>query len=523
MRFFDFHCHPILKQLFNDSPNIDSLIYKNDVAFIPKFLSDLPNIIESQLHQTQLAQFNEEVVVGAVLYSPERYVAKAVIPLIPYLKASSRYKLSKNLLEKIEQNQNKAFSDFLMNRTLQPYIEASRSFNILTKDSFKIGLPKNKVNVFFIIEGCHSLVDENNYCDANHRYNPDSILKNIDKVLAKVKVLAVNITHLQQSSLCNHAFGMQLSNSTDFLPTGNGFENEGRKVVQGLFDRKICVDVKHMSYQSRKDIMAEMEAGKFKNKQPLVCTHAGFIGTNFKNWPGYMQVKKTVSGAIYVEHTKPFFPENNPRKPGFPTFNLSTINLFDEEIAWIVKNNGVIGISLDRRILGYVDRYDEKPTGQDSTGERIVDKEYFSKTEWAALGIKNQDIGKYVDDDYSLTMTELEESTEQSIPQRDEYFYDHFLNHLYHYFKVCKANGIDLKKAQKQITVGSDYDGLINPFLNISTVDKMSNLKSYVRMNFGYFLNSMDDSKKWSKELNIDTFVEDLFYNNGIAFVKSRF
>lgn len=120
-------------------------------------------------------------------------------------------------------------------------------------------------------------------------------------------------------------------------------------------------------------------------------------------------------------------------------------------------------------------------------------------------------------------MSELEECTEQSIPQRDEYFYDHFLNHLYHYFKVCKANGIDLKKAQKQITVGSDYDGLINPFLNISTVDKMSNLKSYVRINFGYFLNSMEDSKKWSGELNLDTFVEDLFYNNGIAFVKSRF
>lgn len=120
-------------------------------------------------------------------------------------------------------------------------------------------------------------------------------------------------------------------------------------------------------------------------------------------------------------------------------------------------------------------------------------------------------------------MTELEECTEQSIPQRDEYFYDHFLNHLYHYFKVCQANGIDIKKAQKQITIGSDYDGLINPFLNISTVDKMSNLKSYVRMNFLYFLDSIDDSKKWSEELKIDSFVEDLFYNNGITFVKSRF
>ena len=266
-----------------------------------------------------------------------------------------------------------------------------------------------------------------------------------------------------------------------------------------------------------------MDAGKFKNKQPLVCTHAGFIGTSFKKWPGYMQVKKPLSGAIYVEHTKPFDSEKMLTRPGFPTFNSSTINLFDEEIAWIVKNGGVTGVSLDRRILGYVDRNDENPTGQNSTGGRIVDKEYLSKAEWAALGIKNQDIGKSIDDDYTLTMIELEECTEQSIPQRDEYFYDHFLNHLYHYFKVCKANGIELKKAQKQITVGSDYDGLINPFLNISTVDKMSNLKSYVRMNFAYFLNSMEDSKKWSHELNTDTFVEDLFYNNGIAFVKSRF
>lgn len=523
MRFFDFHCHPILKQLFNDSPNIDSLIYKSDVAFIPKILTDLPNIIESQIHQSQLAQFNDEVVIGAVLYSPERYVAKAVIPLIPYLKASSRYKLSKNLLEKIENNQYKAFRDFLMDRTLQKFIDAQSSYNILTKDSFKTGLPRNKVNVFFTIEGCHSLTDENNFCDETHHYNPDTILNNLDKVLKKASVLAINLTHLQQSSLCNHAFGMQISNSTDFLPAGNGLENDGRKVVQGLFDRKICVDVKHMSYKSRKDLMSEIIAGKFISKQPLVCTHAGFTGTSFKNWAGYIQVKRPLSGAIYVELTKPFVSTQTLRRPGFPTFNLSTINLFDEEIVWIIKNGGVLGISLDRRILGYVDRYDDRPTGENPEGERIIDKEYFSKKEWAALAIKNQDIGKNVDDDYSLTMTELEESTEQSIPQRDEYFYDHFLLHLKHYFQVCKDNGIDLKKAQKQITVGSDFDGLINPFLNIATVDKMANLKSYVRMNLDYFLNSMNDSKKWSKEINTTTFVEDLFYNNGISFVKSRF
>lgn len=523
MRFFDFHAHPILKQLFSDAPNIDALIHKSDVSAIPRLCSDLPNVIESQIHQSQLAAFNEEVIIGAVLYSPESYVAKAVIPLIPYLKSSSRFKLSKSFLEKIASNEYKPFKDFLMERTLKKYLEATSSYNVLSKNSFKTGLPKNKVNVFFTIEGCHSLIDDPNFCDDTHKYDPTTILKNLDKVLAKANVLSINITHLQQSNLCNHAFGMQIAETTQFFPNGNGLENDGRKVVQGIFDRGICVDVKHMSYKSRKDLMSEMDAGKFNKKQPLVCTHAGFTGTSFKKWAGYIQLKKPVSGAIYTELTKSYHSENRPRIPGFPTFNLSTINLFDEEIAWIVKNGGVIGISLDRRILGYVDQYDDRPTGVNSDNERIVDKEFFSKKEWEALGIKNAEIGTRVDDDDCLTMSDLEESTETSIPQRNEYFYDHFLNHIKHYFQVCKDNGIDITKASKQITIGTDYDGLINPFVNISTVEKMPNLKSYVRMNLKFFLDSLKDSKKWSKELDVNTFVEDLFYNNGFQFIKSRF
>lgn len=138
MKYFDFHCHPVLKQLFNDDPNIDSFISKKDVAAIPRSCSDLPNIIETQTHQSQLAEFNDEVIVGAVLYSVERYVAQTVIPLRKYLKKASQFKLSEQLLQNIVQNNNRPFSDFLMKRTLDEYIQATSSFNILTKDSFKV-------------------------------------------------------------------------------------------------------------------------------------------------------------------------------------------------------------------------------------------------------------------------------------------------------------------------------------------------------------------------------------------------
>jgi hypothetical protein len=67
MQFFDFHVHVILKQVFAESPNIDALISRKDVATLPR-CTDLPNVINSQSHQSQLAVFKDHVIIGVVLY-----------------------------------------------------------------------------------------------------------------------------------------------------------------------------------------------------------------------------------------------------------------------------------------------------------------------------------------------------------------------------------------------------------------------------------------------------------------------
>jgi hypothetical protein len=59
--------------------------------------------------------------------------------------------------------------------------------------------------------------------------------------------------------------------------------------------------------------------------------------------------------------------------------------------------------------------------------------------------------------------------------------------------------------------------------LNLDTVQEMVALKKYIKMNFKIYLNLLKDSKKWANELDVDQFAEDLFYNNGYEFVKSRF
>jgi microsomal dipeptidase-like Zn-dependent dipeptidase len=187
-----------------------------------------------------------------------------------------------------------------------------------------------------------------------------------------------------------------------------------------------------------------------------------------------------------------------PRRPGAPAFNMTTINLFDEEIVWIVQNGGLIGLSMDRRILGYVDKFDVAPTGRDPQSLLLVDKEHISKAEWNALNMPSQ-LGRLISDDDCITIDELEQNVEQSITERNEYFFDHVLLHLKHFLQVCHNNGIPIAQAQRHITIGSDYDGLINPFLNMQTVSEMAELKKYIRMNLRFYLQSLSDSQQWPR------------------------
>jgi len=525
MRYFDFHAHIILKQLFSDQPNIDTRVNSNDVTAIPRWCTDLPNIIQTQTHQSQLASFKDEVLIGAVLYACESYLAKEVVALRSFLKPESGHKMSIDLLSHITDNSYKSFSDFIEARNLPFYINAPQSFNVLTKDSFNHPLPTNKVNIFFTIEGCHSLVDTNNYIERPGKtYPPAEILGNLDKLLAKVPVLSVNPTHMQQSNLCNQAFAIQLTSVDLFIPREYGLTDDGKEVIQGLFDRGICVDVKHMSYKSRFDLRKEIDAGFYTNAQPIVCSHAGFTGISFSEYPGYIFRQKDYNNnAYYLELVKTMQTRNSPRRPGAPAFNMTTINLFNEEIVWIIKHGGIIGLCLDRRILGYVSKFDDHPTGTAADNLFYVDKEYISKQEWKLLGLENKTLGSLIDEDDCVTESSVEESVEANIPARDEYFYRHILLHIKHFFQVCIEAGITIEEAGKHLSLGADYDGFINPFINIATVEDLPQLKQYIRQNLKDYLLSLSDSKQWANQLDIDLFTENFFYNNGYDFVKSRF
>jgi len=523
MQYFDFHAHIVLKQVFQDKPNIDTIIYASDVSLIPELCSDLPYIIESQIHQSQLASFHDEVIVGAVLHGLESFLAAGVIPLQKNLRQASRYKLSVPLLQAVAAPTYKTFSDFVVTRILDLYLQAKASFNILGPGSFGAPLPTNKVNIFFSVEGCHSLANTVNRATSTQGYDPKEILANLDILLGQVKILTANLTHLQQSNLCNHAFGMQLTDPSPFYPMGNGLTDDGRQVLQGLFDRHVGVDLKHMSYKTRQDLRSDIAAGKFRNVPPPMCTHAGFTGIAFKDWPAYIHRKKQVTpGVLYLEIAKTIQLANGPARPA-PGFNMSTINLFNDDIEWIVRNGGMIGLSMDRRILGFVGRHDNRPTGIDQDATLVIDMEYVSSAEWLAFGIPDDQLGKAISGDSCVQLSDVEAGSEASIPERDDYFYAHVLLHIKHFFQVCVDAGISVAEAQQHLSIGSDFDGLVNPFINTQTCLNMGALKKYIVKNLGNFLRQLTDSVKWAGQLNVPAFADDLFYNNGYAFVKAFF
>ncbi|WP_341835252.1 hypothetical protein WJU16_20390 [Chitinophaga pollutisoli] len=523
MQYFDFHTHPILKQLFSESGGVTDMIGRNEVKVLQSQCTDIPNIIQSQIHPSQLAHYPDGVLMGVVLYSMESYLAAEVIPLRQHLRNGSQHKLSEPLLKKIVRNDLKAYTDFLVNRTLKAYLDNSDIFQVVTPESFAGGLPSNRIHIFFVVEGCHSFVDSVNRTGEGKVFPVQEIVDNLDKLLAReIPILAVNLTHMQQSSLCNHAFGIQLTNPKPFFPYGNGMQPDGYDVAQALFDRGIHPDLKHMSFKSRRDLMRAIDGtgdATMHAPMPLLCTHAGFTGISFGEWPEYMALARAEGPVVRIEMAKTLSIDSMPSSICTPTFNMTTINLFDEEIAWIVQHGGMIGLSMDRRILGYVDPFDADVDGR-LDGDFVVDTDFISLPEWDDLGIDLEKYRDKVDDAQCLTVGRLRQNWEEQGTQ-ERWYYDHIFLHLKHYLQTCLRAGIPLETSIKHITIGSDFDGLINPFITMPGVKDMERLKRYVRSDFKGYLSQLEDAAGWYRELDVDRFAENLFFENGYRFVKA--
>ncbi len=204
------------------------------------------------------------------------------------------------------------------------------------------------------------------------------ILGNL-KALKKsgVRLLYITLVHHAQNALANHAFavpsqwagaGTGVGNVGGFNPTGAGITPLGRKFIEEALSvqngQSIYIDIKHMSLGSRMDYY-ELRRQNHPDV-PIIASHMGVTGLSWhatqhrgqpiiryvRQRPDYVDVKYNdiISYPLTIPQPSPTSPLTAPTS--VVTFNPWSINLFDEDITEILASDGLIGLSLDIRILG---------------------------------------------------------------------------------------------------------------------------------------------------------------------------
>jgi microsomal dipeptidase-like Zn-dependent dipeptidase len=235
----------------------------------------------------------------------------------------------------------------------------------------------NQVAVVLTMEGFHSVALK--YKDGSDDFLelvPEEELKRRVKQLKDWGLFFVTFSHHFSNHLVGHAHSlplilMEIANPEPLMNKGfecnmPGISREyGKKWIRELLSiseanvkdpalgRRVLIDVKHMSAVSRKEYYETILKPYNKNNPdtiPVIASHCGYYG------PGGESLDLVISKAGAEKddsfHTKGFYQWN--------------INLCDEDIEVITESGGLIGVSLDQRILG------EKPNAKSTEAEYWV-------------------------------------------------------------------------------------------------------------------------------------------------------
>jgi microsomal dipeptidase-like Zn-dependent dipeptidase len=518
MPYFDFHVHPTLKCMFSKEDHKTSPWQSIDVVHFPwllKWCTDFDSILCSQSNLQQL-HFNQYHLICIALFAPERAMTTA--SLLLKQAASLSPLLDPDQLKIINSSSTRPI-DLILQDINEVLLKPERfgiqgkKIVILKKGVRFVENDPDSLFVAFTVEGAHSL--SSSFIKSS--ISAADIISHLNYITKELgwPVISMNLTHLEQYPLCNHAFGIQFINKGEFYPTGKDISPEGIQIIKECYQRKILIDLKHMSLGARRFLIERLRtASDFTSiNQPLVCTHAGFAGISFSEIHNYLEYHDQPDPNYgYVIWGKPAFYKKDKDRI---SFNPSSINLYDEEIIAVLQSGGMLGLSMDKRILGY--------TAPDETAaydDLVYEEEYISVKEKEYFLTSNTTSEK-MNDTHCLIQDDVQKIGKVN-PQVEEYHLNHFMAHLLHFFKLSIMAGYPLEKAMTQICIGSDFDGMINPIWSCPTIDSIGNFKKKLVEKFGAFARSNADEIQLPSNFNTGRFMDLLFYENGKNFLLQR-
>jgi len=560
-KFFDSHLHATLKHQFASedkevsaweilTPKDYANNFSGVLGAITKFFlkNFIINTLRSQSSLSQLIAGKYGVCIMS-LYSPDKELLNALYTNPGF----------NEIIQKVW------FGEILDKEKLEKLILGQEHFPVLLKDLEMLteASPNGKVNflqsgsdfndqekvlnLVFSIEGLHCLRSNTIVTDQNGVLG--QIKSSLDQIKQKgAKVISSTITHIDNENqlFANQAYAMDGMRATGLLdgplrPTGNGLTPMGKEAILVLEEKGIFSDIKHMSFKARKDLY--VFRGSQAITSPIVCTHAGLAGIPFHG-PGrsyqdliiYAKKVKTSfevdnqtveKDHIEVQLAKVQSADNNH----FNTigFNSTSINLYDEDVNQIYNSGGILGVSLDVRILGYVKLFGKDEFNQSLSyvsefslqgqGYKLIcDTEFFTLAEFQALGLNltgpKHQYSKCIH--YDNLHGQIGGN---GIAGRSAQF-QHFLANVCHAVRLGQqwdaSAGVE-KMLLQTLCIGSDYDGLIDSIWYASDCTQIGSLKKHFQEHFPR------TAKRFGIELpnglTAKVAADHLFYENGKNFV----
>jgi microsomal dipeptidase-like Zn-dependent dipeptidase len=501
-RIFDFHFHLLFKHHICDQKDFNKDL---ELRGLGKLLSDvMGGAFGSQSSPSQVKQSNLYLGVIALI-SIEHAFANKVLNVLN-IDLSPVLPLDKDLFKRTKEGKTTYFDEF--RKQIQAYASEGTRETLAQNYGIKylhrrdfadlISEDKNATRekilkklespgiryMTFSIEGGHNLSNVPIRKEMQS-LNPELQLKAIQDDDSNLDFISMNLCHLSEipeQSLGGFAQGVNgLSqvafSSVDFFPTtGLGVSERGKKVIKQALThptKPVLIDVKHMSVYTRLHyyrLKAKL-AREFPltERLPIISSHTGFTFTSVTDYVANKRFRsRTYTSDKVGRLICEVEPENRKIGRTNDTINKKlwcnpwSINLFDDEIITIMESKGLIGISLDQRILGATRMF------ADSQHPRFFEKESIPELEWKKLFRDGQLPG----------VEGLEKLI--SAPSREERHIMLLSLHIIHAVKIGYANltWLDDESPWDHICIGSDFDGLINPingFDNVIDLRKMRN------------------------------------------------
>jgi microsomal dipeptidase-like Zn-dependent dipeptidase len=506
---FDLHPHTSLKPFLSNLNPDKKISCWSEI----KVCNLLDNLADHRLDsQSCLSQMKAGNVILAVpaLYAMEREIASTLTVKIIDVFST---KVSNRLLTKIRQcKPGYGYIDLIkgeLKHFRKAVDERPGELVFLKKgDSLDTANLCGKINVLFAIEGGHALLNTETVQEFN--YDDDAqiatVINRFEEFLNENSDLTfafLTLTHIAQGPFCNQTFAYpnftECISTKNFLPRSLvGINKAGWKVIQKCQEKNILIDVKHMSYVSRCQYYKYLKDNGLAI--PILASHMGCAGIAFNDVKLLWKNDRTYKNTYKIEV---------PRSQGLmgTKFSALTLSLFDEELQHIVDSKGLIGLSVDDRILGYKKKDD------------LCDTEYICTEEYKYLNEGGYDADLnflQASVDGSSYLSTLDYDPANNI---DDIHTLYFCNNI---LRIVYAGGIH---AWDCICIGSDYDGLIVAIECCKTANDFEYFRSKIIYWLPIMLKSVENygSIFFVDETNLENDIEQkvnkILFENGRQFL----